>query len=125
MSAQTLGEVAFVAYSNELGGTTHDGRPIPDWADVGDRVRAGWKASAVAALSAAVAGDGPMDGAWSRGTRDAVDAIERRLGLLVTAVDDELDAELLALAGGVLVQSLAAVCSSLADVASAVREGPA
>lgn len=40
-----LGRLAFEAYSKRAGGLTHDGKPIPAWADVGSEVRARWCAA--------------------------------------------------------------------------------
>lgn len=44
-----LGQVAFEAYTKEKGGTTHDGKPIPPWEDLGDAVRGAWQAAGEAA----------------------------------------------------------------------------
>lgn len=47
-----LGRVAFDAYAASVNGTTHDGRPIPTWEEVGDTVRDGWAAAATAVAGA-------------------------------------------------------------------------
>lgn len=43
-------KLAFDAYSKAVGGKTFDGRPIPQWEDVGETVRAGWIAAANAVV---------------------------------------------------------------------------
>lgn len=43
---KSLGETAFDAYNESKGGKTHDGKDIPEWADLGDEVRAAWEAAA-------------------------------------------------------------------------------
>ena len=45
---QNLGQIAFEAYRARVGGKTYDNKPIPDWLDVNDNVRAGWIAAATA-----------------------------------------------------------------------------
>lgn len=42
---------AFRAYTDRAAGLTHDGRPIPDWDNVGDNVRSAWTAAATAAAA--------------------------------------------------------------------------
>lgn len=41
-------EAAFNAYTEHAGGKTHDDKPIPAWADLGDDVRGHWVAGAAA-----------------------------------------------------------------------------
>lgn len=45
----TPGQVAFEAYSARRGGKNHDGTPTPLWAALGEGVRDGWEAAALAA----------------------------------------------------------------------------
>lgn len=40
------GRRAFEAYSAAVEGRTHDGKPIPRWEELSDRVRAGWSETA-------------------------------------------------------------------------------
>lgn len=50
-----LGRIAFEAYRDEVGGLSVTGTPIPDWEDLGDRIRLGWCAAAEAVEDADVA----------------------------------------------------------------------
>jgi len=43
---QTLGQLAYHAYGEIVGGRTHDGRPLPTWDELGDRIRGAWCHSA-------------------------------------------------------------------------------
>jgi hypothetical protein len=55
MSEKTMGQVAFEAYCDAVGGKTYDGKPIPGWDELhGDRlkVQGGWEAAALAAIHA-------------------------------------------------------------------------
>ena len=45
-SPSDLGQIAYLAYSEAVGGTTHDGRPMPAWDDLGEKVQGGWIAAA-------------------------------------------------------------------------------
>lgn len=45
------GKIAFDAYCAQVGGKTYQGSDIPDWADLGDTVRAGWRAAASAVVA--------------------------------------------------------------------------
>lgn len=49
IDGRSLGQVAFEAYDRERGGLTHDGKPTPKWADLGDGIRKGWEVAAKAA----------------------------------------------------------------------------
>lgn len=40
------GELAYQAYADAVGGKTHDGRDMPAWGDLGDRIRSGWDSAA-------------------------------------------------------------------------------
>lgn len=46
-----MAERMFRAYSEQAGGKTHDGKPIPPFSEVGDKVRANWVAAARAAAT--------------------------------------------------------------------------
>jgi len=50
MEDKTLGQIAFEAYNEAVGGKTWDGKPIPAWQDVSEKVRNGWNKAAVAVL---------------------------------------------------------------------------
>lgn len=50
-----MAERMFDAYNREAGGKTWDGKPIPPWSEVGDRVRNNWLAAAIAATEFATA----------------------------------------------------------------------
>lgn len=39
---ERLGEVAFAAYRESVGGKAYDGTPIPEWAEISDAVRQAW-----------------------------------------------------------------------------------
>jgi hypothetical protein len=46
----TYGEHAYSAYAESTGGKTYDGRDIPVWADLGDRIQGAWEAAASAVV---------------------------------------------------------------------------
>lgn len=56
-SPSDLGLLAYLAYSEAVGGTTHDGRPMLAWDDLGETVQGGWIAAAAAAADHAAVGD--------------------------------------------------------------------
>lgn len=45
-----IGRIAFQAYSDEMGGKTYDGKDIPKWENVGQKVQDAWRAAGVAVL---------------------------------------------------------------------------
>lgn len=49
---KSLGQIAFETYV-EAGGITYDGKPIPGWDAVSEKVRRGWSAAASSVLAAA------------------------------------------------------------------------
>lgn len=49
-----LGEAAFNAYVVEVGGRTHDDKPIPAWSELGNDSRAGWIEAGKAAVRRAI-----------------------------------------------------------------------
>lgn len=51
---ERYGRAAFEAYNIAVGGLTWDGKPIPGWDAVTDKVREGWRVAAMAAVDAAV-----------------------------------------------------------------------
>lgn len=61
----TAGRQAYEAYGRQVGGKTHDGRDIPAWDDLGDTIRGGWEAAALAGHDA-LAGRGPAVPALER-----------------------------------------------------------
>lgn len=46
MNSKSLGQIAFEAYKEDLEGKTYDGKQIPNWEDLGERVKHGWEKSA-------------------------------------------------------------------------------
>lgn len=48
MTQPTPGQIAYQAYAKATGGLTHDGRPMPAWDDLGDRIQHAWAAAALA-----------------------------------------------------------------------------
>lgn len=46
------GKVAYEAYSGSTGGKTFDGRQMPAWADLGDRIQLAWITAARAVADA-------------------------------------------------------------------------
>lgn len=53
-SPSDLGQLAYLAYSEAVGGTTHDGRPMPAWEDLGEKIQGGWIAAAASAADHAI-----------------------------------------------------------------------
>jgi len=47
-SLERAGRIAFESYNNAVGGVTWDGKPIPGWDAVTDKVREGWRTAAFA-----------------------------------------------------------------------------
>lgn len=43
---KTLGQVAFEAYREKVGGQTYDGKPIPLWGELSERIRQAWEVAA-------------------------------------------------------------------------------
>lgn len=48
--------LAYEEYGQAVGGTTWDGKPIPNWAQINARQRNGWRAAVRAPLTALLAG---------------------------------------------------------------------
>lgn len=46
---KSLGEGAWDVYANAVGQTTFDNKPLPGWAELGERQKEGWEAAAEAA----------------------------------------------------------------------------
>jgi len=44
--------VAYEAYARSTGGKTFDGRDMPRWSDLGDKIQTAWLAASSAAVSA-------------------------------------------------------------------------
>lgn len=44
----SYGETAYAAYAEHTGGKTFDGRDMPTWADLGERIQGAWEAAAAA-----------------------------------------------------------------------------
>ncbi len=49
--SQNLGQIAFEAYRERMRKRTYDNKPIPEWVELSDNVRAGWVAAAYAVLN--------------------------------------------------------------------------
>jgi hypothetical protein len=49
---EELAKKTFEAYRAEVKNKTHDNKPIPDWENLTDTVRAGWLAAATFSFSA-------------------------------------------------------------------------
>lgn len=47
------GRIAFESYNDAVGGVTWDGKPIPGWDAVTEKVREGWRTAAFAARQGA------------------------------------------------------------------------
>ncbi|MGR3870995.1 hypothetical protein ACUXZZ_20675 [Streptomyces graminifolii] len=45
-SPSDLGQLNYLAYSEAVGGRTHDGRTMLAWEDLGEKVQGGWIAGA-------------------------------------------------------------------------------
>jgi hypothetical protein len=90
VDGKTLGRLAFEAYRAEVGGSTFDDRPIPEWDELhGDRAQAhrGWEAAA-AEVARWVRGSDIADRAFEEaysGPRDFRDRPSRWQPLGVTA----------------------------------------
>lgn len=51
MVDKTTGQIGYDAYGEFTGWRTFDGRPMPEWVDLGERVQGAWQAAADAILS--------------------------------------------------------------------------
>lgn len=47
---KTLAQTAYEAYAEHTGGKTYDGREMPRWADLPERIRGAWEAAAARVL---------------------------------------------------------------------------
>ncbi len=54
---RTLGKVGYEAYAKFTGGKTYDGRDMPAWDDLTDRIQGAWQAAAEAIGWQAVCAD--------------------------------------------------------------------
>jgi hypothetical protein len=48
--SRELGQVAFEAYKQFVQGQTYDAKPIPEWDDLGPKIKDAWRVAAVAVL---------------------------------------------------------------------------
>lgn len=55
-SPSELGLLAYLAYSEAVGGVTHDGRPMLAWDDLGEKIQGGWIAAAASVADHAATG---------------------------------------------------------------------
>lgn len=67
-SPSDLGQLNYLAYSEAVGGRTHDGRTMLAWEDLGETVQGGWIAGA-ASVADHVAGDQAAAEVRQEGTR--------------------------------------------------------
>jgi len=51
-SRMDVAKEAYDAYCAEVGGTTYDGKPLPQFHELGERQRKGWVAASLACASA-------------------------------------------------------------------------
>lgn len=54
MAEPTNGQIAYAAYAESTGGKTYDGRPMPLWDELPQRIRDAWTAAAEAVRTALV-----------------------------------------------------------------------
>jgi hypothetical protein len=54
---KSIGQLAFEAYSEQMGGVTYDNKPIPTWDQVSKSVRDGWHKAAQRVLIFAIETD--------------------------------------------------------------------
>lgn len=54
---KSIGQLAFEAYAEQMGGVTYDNKPIPSWDQVSINVRNGWEKAAQRVLIFAVETD--------------------------------------------------------------------
>lgn len=47
----SFGQIAFEAYSQSTGGKTYDGRDIPTWDELTERIQQAWEAAAQAIIA--------------------------------------------------------------------------
>lgn len=52
MTTKSLGQIAFEAYSKQVGGKTCDNKPIPQWDNLSPEVQRGWEAASQAVAAA-------------------------------------------------------------------------
>lgn len=45
-----MGQIAYEAYKEFTGGKTFDGRDMPEWKDLGDKIQRAWEAAADAVV---------------------------------------------------------------------------
>lgn len=89
MDYEELGKRAFEAYCRSVGGSTHDGKPIPQWDGLTDAVRRGWgeaaKASCLAVLEDMVRQDCRISGTEDEYTHMFMGIYEDAIGDLEDA----------------------------------------
>ncbi|MFD7410136.1 hypothetical protein [Kitasatospora purpeofusca] len=76
MPDQTPAEIAYAAYGAATGGLTHDGRPMPTWDQLGDRIQHAWAAAALALGMERTVPQPDYDRAWARLTGYVQQAVE-------------------------------------------------
>lgn len=53
MESKSRGQIGYEAYATSTGGKTFDGRDMPTWLDLPERIQAAWEAAAIAIVEAA------------------------------------------------------------------------
>lgn len=76
MTDQTPGQLAYQAYATATGGLTHDGRPMPRWDDLGDRIRHAWASAALAVRTEPAMPQAEYGAAWTELTGYVQDALD-------------------------------------------------
>lgn len=75
MTTQTPGQIAYQTYATATGGLTHDGRPMPTWDALGDRIRHAWAAAALAVRTEPAMPQPRYGDAWTELTGYVQDAL--------------------------------------------------
>lgn len=76
MTDQTPAQIAYQAYGAATGGLIHDGRPMPTWDQLGNRIQHAWAAAALALGMERTIPRPTYSGAWAELTGYVQEAIE-------------------------------------------------
>lgn len=85
---KTLGQVAFESYNESRGGLTHDGKTTPSWDALGDGVRAGWEAAALAVADRMARADTRDSIGWALAALTREGHSSRELSLVRTKLEE-------------------------------------
>ncbi len=58
---EALAKAAYEAYGQSTGGLNYQGLPMPEWADLGDKIQAAWRAASAAVVARFALGEPPDD----------------------------------------------------------------